>query len=163
MNSNGIKIVGTVRHVLRDAEGKLIREWTQQNTIENQLKYRIAQHLGDGTYNYGVDALFTTDAVQGGAEDGNDGIVISDANNGHTMVTTKESGGAGSTNAITFKGVYLNGTGVDYIATLLYLGRVLDWIDVATPYATFQFATQTISVTIPNNAQYTVHWTLTFS
>ena len=163
MSNDGIKIKGTVRHELRDADGRLIKEWFQENTIENQLKYRIAQHLGDGTYNFGVDALFTTDAVQGGAEDGNDGIVISDANDGHTMITTKESGGAGSTNAITFKGVYTNATGSNYVATALYLGRALDWIDTATPYATFQFATQTISVTIPNGAVYTVHWTLTFS
>ena len=150
-----IKIEGKVELLL---DGKVVHK-ESFNAIGNKLKYLIAQHLGAGGTDFGIDTLFTTNAAQGGAEDGNDGIVVSDGNDGYTAVTTKDSGGAGSTNQIVFKGIY-TATG-PYTITMVYLGRALDWIDAATPFSTYQFASRSASVTMAANQVLTVLWTIT--
>lgn len=155
-------IRGRIALITRNKWGRYTGYEVVENTIGNQLKYQIAKALGDGTTDFGIDSLFTTnDNQSGGGEDGNDGVVISDGTTAYTMITTKASGGTGSENTISFKGIFTAPAG-GYTATLMYLGRALDWIDEATPFTNFQFATASISKSLAEDDQLTAYWDLTF-
>lgn len=158
--NDDIKITGRVQFFLQEEEGgQILDSWEVENTVQNALKYQVAKAIGDGTTNFGIDDLFTGNAGQGGAQDGKDGICLSDATTGYTMTTTKDSGGTGSENTIVFKGVY-TATGA-YTPTTFYLGRALAWTSAAVPFSSNLFAQVSDSVTMANGNVLTVYWTLT--
>jgi len=156
-----IKVKGEVELILQNPDGKVVERKKYRNTIDTNLFQALANALADGTVNFGIDDLFTTNAATGGAEDGNDGMALSDGNDGYTCVTTLDSGGDGTEVYAKFKGVY-TASGA-YSVTTVYLGRALDWIDAATPFSTSQFAYRSASVTMASGQVLTIYWTITFS
>ncbi len=125
------------------------------NTVDNKLKYALAALISTtgNTRWIGVNGLIVSNTAA--TADGEDGMGETTGN--YPYVTTKDSGGAGSTNAVVFKGVR-TAAGAETHADM-ELG--LDFTDGGS-FVT-EYATQTISKTLATSDVLSIYWKLTIN